>query len=66
MRETFFRAAPWYPMSPACRISENASFTKTSGLLVIVCAVALSGCTPWSQYWRNNMKVGPEYLRPPA
>jgi NodT family efflux transporter outer membrane factor (OMF) lipoprotein len=33
---------------------------------VIVCAVALSGCTPWSQYWRNNMKVGPEYLRPPA
>ena len=66
MRETFFHAAPWYPMSPACRISENASFTKTSGLLVIVCAVALSGCTPWSQYWRNNMKVGPEYLRPPA
>ena len=30
------------------------------------CALATSGCTSWSQYWRNNMMVGPAYLRPPA
>ena len=35
-------------------------------LLVAVCAVATSGCTSWGQYWRNNMMVGPEYMRPSA
>ena len=53
-------------MLPSHRVYQIASFTKTSCLLVIVCAIALTGCTPWGQYWRNKMKVGPEYLRPPA
>lgn len=35
-------------------------------LIVAACALATSGCTSWSQYWRNNMMVGPEYMRPPA
>ena len=35
-------------------------------LLVVACALAMSGCTSWGQYWRNNMMVGPAYLRPPA
>jgi NodT family efflux transporter outer membrane factor (OMF) lipoprotein len=26
----------------------------------------MTGCTPLGQYWRNAMKVGPNYLRPPA
>lgn len=34
------------------------------GLLVVVCGLAMTGCTPWGQYWRNNLKVGPTYLRP--
>jgi hypothetical protein len=35
-------------------------------LAVAACSLAVSGCTPWGQYWRNSMKVGPNYLRPPA
>ena len=35
-------------------------------LLVAACVVAAPGCTPWGQYWRNHMKVGPTYLRPVA
>jgi len=35
-------------------------------LLVAACALAMSGCTSWGHYWRNNMMVGPAYLRPPA
>ena len=35
-------------------------------LLVAACALAMSGCTSWGQYWRNNMMVGPAYLRPPS
>jgi NodT family efflux transporter outer membrane factor (OMF) lipoprotein len=35
-------------------------------LVVAACALAASGCTSWSQYWRNHMKVGPAYLRPVA
>ena len=33
-------------------------------LLVAVCGLTTAGCTPWGQYWRNNLKVGPTYLRP--
>jgi NodT family efflux transporter outer membrane factor (OMF) lipoprotein len=35
-------------------------------LVVIACALCASGCTPWRQYWRNHMKVGPAYRRPVA
>ena len=35
-------------------------------LLVAACGLAATGCTSWSQYWRNNMMVGPAYMRPPA
>jgi hypothetical protein len=35
-------------------------------MLAAACAVAAPGCTPWGQYWRNQMKVGPTYLRPVA
>jgi NodT family efflux transporter outer membrane factor (OMF) lipoprotein len=35
-------------------------------LLVACCALAMTGCTSWGQYWRNAMKVGPNYLRPQA
>ncbi len=35
-------------------------------LVVAVCALVAPGCTSWSQYWRNHMKVGPAYLRPVA
>jgi NodT family efflux transporter outer membrane factor (OMF) lipoprotein len=35
-------------------------------LLAAACALAAPGCTPWGQYWRNHMKVGPTYLRPVA
>ena len=34
--------------------------------MVAACALATTGCTSWSQYWRNNMMVGPAYMRPPA
>jgi NodT family efflux transporter outer membrane factor (OMF) lipoprotein len=33
---------------------------------VAACAFAAPGCTSWSQYWRNTMKVGPAYMRPAA
>ena len=33
-------------------------------MLAAACALAAPGCTPWGQYWRNHMKVGPTYLRP--
>ena len=35
-------------------------------LLVAACGLGAPGCTPWGQYWRNHMKVGPSYLRPVA
>jgi NodT family efflux transporter outer membrane factor (OMF) lipoprotein len=35
-------------------------------LLAVACTLAMTGCTPLGQYWRNAMKVGPNYLRPPA
>ena len=34
--------------------------------MVAVCALATTGCTSWRQYWGNQMKVGPAYLRPDA
>ena len=34
--------------------------------MVAACALSAQGCTSWGQYWRNNMKVGPAYLRPAA
>jgi NodT family efflux transporter outer membrane factor (OMF) lipoprotein len=35
-------------------------------LAMMACSLLLTGCTPWGSYWRNSMKVGPNYLRPPA
>lgn len=37
---------------------------RTLCLLVVVCGLAATGCTPWGQYWRNHLKVGPTYMRP--
>jgi NodT family efflux transporter outer membrane factor (OMF) lipoprotein len=31
---------------------------------VVVCALAVSGCTPLRDYWDNGLKVGPDYFRP--
>lgn len=36
----------------------------TLRLIAAVCALATPGCASWDHYWRNGMKVGPEYLRP--
>jgi NodT family efflux transporter outer membrane factor (OMF) lipoprotein len=33
---------------------------------VLLLAVALAGCTSWSDYVRNGFKVGPNYCRPAA
>ncbi len=39
-------------------------------LLVLICwgivLLSLSGCTPFGEYVRNGLKVGPNYLRPAA
>lgn len=34
------------------------------GWVVVVCALAVSGCTPLREYWDNGLKVGPDYFRP--
>ncbi len=36
--------------------------------LTLLFAIALlsSSCTPWKEYFRNGLKVGPNFLRPPA
>jgi len=46
--------------------SHAPSWIRAYCLLVMACGLAMTGCTPWGQYWRNSMKVGPNYLRPPA
>ncbi len=34
--------------------------------LLLCCVFLLSGCTSFRDYWRQGLKVGPEYRRPPA
>jgi NodT family efflux transporter outer membrane factor (OMF) lipoprotein len=46
--------------------STPSTRTRARWLLAVACTLAMTGCTPLGQYWRNAMKVGPNYLRPPA
>jgi len=48
--------------------SECAVVNRRVRLLVVVilCALVLSGCTSWRDYFHNGFKVGPNYGRPAA
>src|SRR5262245_22703986 len=35
-------------------------------LLLVIATGMACGCTSLRQWWRNGMKVGPNYARPPA
>ncbi len=53
------------PLVPPVRPMPSAALgCRLLCLLVAVCGLTTAGCTPWGQYWRNNLKVGPTYLRP--
>jgi len=54
------------PHAPSRSLRSLQSLRAACLLTVMACALCLPGCTSWGQYWRNQMKVGPEYLRPPA
>src|SRR5580698_2723573 len=46
------------------RIAESGAARLTAAMLVLVLVVP--GCTSLREWWHNGLKVGPNYVRPPA